>query len=132
MMVGLDTNVLVRYIMQDDPAQSAKATALIESLDADAPGYVTVVSVVELYWVLTSCYERSNEDFQQVMQVLLQTRQMVVEAADQVQRALRVFAHGKADFADCLIERAAAAAGCERTMTFDVKASRHAAMTLIG
>lgn len=132
MMVGLDTNVLVRYIMQDDAVQSAKATALIESLDADNPGYVTVVSVVELYWVLTSCYERSNEDFQQVMQVLLQTRQMVVETADQVQRALRVFAHGKADFADCLIERAAAGAGCERTMTFDVKASKHAAMTLIG
>ena len=132
MMVGLDTNVLVRYIMQDDPAQSAKATALIESLDADNPGYVTVVSVVELYWVLTSCYERSNADFQQVMQVLLQTRQMVVETADQVQRALRVFGQGKADFADCLIERAAAAAGCERTMTFDVRASKHAAMTLIG
>ena len=47
-MIGLDTNVLVRYIMQDDPKQSAKATKLIESLDADRPGYITMVSVVEL------------------------------------------------------------------------------------
>ena len=51
-MIGLDTNVLVRYIMQDDSKQSAKATKLIESLDADRPGYITMVSVVELYWVL--------------------------------------------------------------------------------
>ena len=54
-MIGLDTNVLVRYIMQDDPRQSPKAARLIESLDAENPGFVTVVSVVELYWVLTSC-----------------------------------------------------------------------------
>lgn len=130
-MIGLDTNVLVRYIVQDDPAQSAKATTLIESLGGDTPGFVSVVSVIELYWVLTSCYERSHDDFQQVMQVLLQTRQIVVEHADQVLRALRVFASGKADFADCLIERTSAAAGCAKTMTFDVKAAKHAAMTLI-
>ena len=132
MTVGLDTSVLVRYIMQDDSKQSAKATKLIESLDADRPGYITMVSVVELYWVLTSCYELTGQQVAQALEVMLQARQMEVEAADQVQRALRVFAHGKADFADCLIERAAAGAGCERTMTFDVKASKHAAMTLIG
>lgn len=53
-MIGLDTNVLVRYIMQDDPKQSAKASKLIESLDGNNQGYITMVSVVELYWVLTS------------------------------------------------------------------------------
>ena len=52
-MIGLDTNVLVRYIMQDDPKQSQKAVRLIESLDSTVPGFITVVSVVELYWVLT-------------------------------------------------------------------------------
>ena len=51
-MIGLDTNVLVRYIMQDDPKQSPKANELIESFDSDRPGFVTLVSVVELYWVL--------------------------------------------------------------------------------
>jgi predicted nucleic-acid-binding protein len=53
-MIGLDTNVLFRYIMQDDPRQSSKAAVLVESLDAHTPGFVGVVSLIELYWVLTS------------------------------------------------------------------------------
>lgn len=130
-MIGLDTNVLVRYIMQDDPRQSPKATTLIESLDADRPGFIGVVSVVELYWVLTSCYELTNDQARQALNVLLRTKQIVVDRADQVLRALRVFEAGKADFADCLIERTAASAGCEQTVTFDVNAARHAGMTLI-
>ena len=130
-MIGLDTNVLVRYIMQDDAKQSAKATKLIESLDSDAPGYITMVSVVELYWVLTSCYELKGQQVAQALEAILRTKQFLVERADQVMRALRVFGEGNADFADCLIERSASGAGCERTVTFDVKASKHAGMTLI-
>jgi len=130
-MIGLDTNVLVRYIMQDDPRQSAKATRLIESLEADRPGFIGMVSIVELYWVLTSCYDLTNDQVRQALDLLLRTRQIVVDQADQVLRALKVFETGKADFADCLIERAAAAAGCEKTMTFDVSAARHTGMTLI-
>lgn len=130
-MIGLDTNVLVRYIMQDDPKQSVRAAKLIESLDADNPGFVGLVSVIELYWVLTSCYALTNEQVSQAMEVLLRAEQIVVDRADQVLRALRVFEAGKADFADCLIERTAASAGCEQTMTFDVGAARHAGMTLI-
>ena len=130
-MIGLDTNVLVRYIMQDDPRQSAKATRLIESLEADRPGFIGMVSIVELYWVLTSCYDLTNDQVRQALDLLLRTRQIVVDRADQVLRALKVFETGKADFADCLIERAAAAAGCEKTMTFDVSAARHAGMTLV-
>lgn len=130
-MIGLDTNVLVRYIMQDDPRQSPKATALIESLDADAPGFVTLVSVVELYWVLSSCYELTDEQVKQALEALLRTRQILVDRADQVLRALRVFGDCKADFADCLIERTAAGAGCHQTMTFDVGAAKYANMTLV-
>jgi predicted nucleic-acid-binding protein len=131
-MIGLDTNVLVRYIMQDDPKNSPKATKLIESLDADNPGYITMVSVVELYWVLTSCYELTEQQAAQALEAILRTKQFLVERADQVMRALRVFGDGTADFADCLIERSAASAGCTQTMTFDVGASKHAGMTLIG
>lgn len=131
-MIGLDTNVLVRYIMQDDPKQSRQATELIESLDDDAPGFVTLVCVVELYWVLTSCYDLSDEQVKRALEALLRTRQIVVDRAEQVLRALRVFGDGKADFADCLIERAAAAAGCDRVLTFDVRASKYAGMTLLG
>jgi|UniRef100_UPI0040475658 predicted nucleic-acid-binding protein len=130
-MIGLDTNVLVRYIMQDDPKQSAKATALIEQLSPDNPGFITLVSVVELYWVLTSSYGLTAQQVKQALVVLLRAKQIIVDRADQVLRALRVFDDGKADFADCLIERTAAAAGCEQTMTFDVGAAKHAGMTLI-
>jgi len=99
-MIGLDTNVLVRYIMQDDPRQSARATALIEALDADRPGFVGVVSVVELYWVLGSCYNLPKDQIGQALNLLLRSRQIVVDRADQVLRALRMFGAGKADFVD--------------------------------
>ncbi len=130
-MIGLDTNVLVRYIMQDDPKQSRKATALIESLTDDHPGFITVVSVLELYWVLTTCYDLTDNQVKQALDVLLRTRQIIVDRADQVLRALRVFETSKADFADCLIERTASSAGCEQTLTFDVNAAKYAGMTLI-
>lgn len=130
-MIGLDTNVLVRYIMQDDPKQSSKASVLIESLDTDSPGFVALVSVVEVYWVLTACFDLSAKQAAQALEVLLRSRQLVVEQADQVFRALRMFEAGKADFADCLIERSAAAAGCTKTMTLDVSAARHAGMVLL-
>ena len=130
-MIGLDTNVIVRYIMQDDPKQSPKATQLIESLSNEAPGYITMVSVVELYWVLTSCYGLSDTQVTQALEAILRSKQLLVERADQVMRALRVFTVGKADFADCLIERAASGAGCTHTMTFDAAAAKHAGMALI-
>lgn len=131
-MIGLATNVLVRYIMQDDVKQSLKATKLIESLNSDNPGYITMVSIVELYWVLTVSYELTGQQAAQALEAILRTKQFLVERADQVMRALRVFEEGKADLADCLIERSASGAGCEQTMTFDVKASKYAGMTLIG
>jgi predicted nucleic-acid-binding protein len=130
-MIGLDTNVLVRYIMQDDAQQSPKATALIESLDADHPGFITIVSVLELYWVLTSCYDLTGLQVKEALEALLRAKQIVVDRADQVLRALRVFDAGKADFADCLIERTASGAGCTETMSFDAGAAKHAGMTLI-
>jgi hypothetical protein len=130
-MIGLDTNVLVRYIMQDDAKQSPQATKLMDSLDTDQPGFVSLVSIVELYWVLTSCYDLSGQQVKQALESLLRTKQIIVDRADQVLRALRVFDEGKADFADCLIERTASSAGCTETLTFDVGAAKHAGMRLI-
>jgi predicted nucleic-acid-binding protein len=104
-MIGLDTNVLVRYVAQDDPTQSPVATRLIESLTADAQGYVSVVSVVELVWVLTDCYALPKGELCEVLGTLLRTKEIVVAHADTVWQALRLFREGKADFADCLIEQ---------------------------
>ena len=130
-MIGLDTNVLVRYVAQDDARQSPKATRLIESLTVDAPGYVSLVSVVELVWVLTGCYASTRDKVCEVVETLLRTKEIIVAHADTVWKALRLFKEGKADFSDCLIERSANEAGCSYTTTFDRDAAKHCGMQLI-
>lgn len=130
-MIGLDTNVLVRYIMQDDSEQSPKATKLVESLTVNTPGFVPLVCVVESVSVLSSSYHLTRAQIIQALEALLRTKEVVVERADLVLKALRVFKAGTADFADCLIERTAASAGCRATMTFDVGAAKIAGMELI-
>ncbi len=131
-MTGLDTNVLVRYIMQDDARQSVLATRLVESLSAESPGFVPLVAAVELAWVLSSAYGLDRGQVVQAFENLLRTKEIAVERAEIVWKALRVFQGANADFADCLIERSAAAAGCERTMTFDRRAVKGCGMTLVG
>lgn len=131
-MIGLDTNVLVRYIMQDDARQSAQATRLVESLSVGSPGFVPLVSVVELAWVLSSAYDLDRTQLVLAFEGLLRTKEIVVERAETVWKAVRAFQDGSADFADCLIERSAAAAGCERTMTFDRGAAKGCGMVLVG
>lgn len=130
-MIGLDTNVLVRYVAQDDAKQSPKATRLIESLTADAPGYVSVVSVVELVWVLAGCYALTKEEICEVLETLLRTKEIIVANTDIVWKAARQFKASKADFADCLIEISANAAGCNYTATFDRDAVKYCGMKLI-
>lgn len=130
-MIGIDTNVLVRYIAQDHPAQSRKATALIERECSEAePGFVGLVVLAELVWVAQSCYSASREEQRQIVRRILETRQLAVQDAEAVWQALRLFEQSKADFADCLVERTAGAAGCVRTVTFD-KAAATIGMTLL-
>ncbi|MBA9900200.1 PIN domain-containing protein [Burkholderia cepacia] len=130
-MIGLDTNVLVRYFAQDDEVQSKKATALMESLSPERPGYVSQFALIEVVWVLGRCYGVEREQMKDIVESMIGTKELVVESADTVRKALRVFASSKADFADCLIERSGHVAECEYTATFDVSASKVAGMQLI-
>jgi predicted nucleic-acid-binding protein len=130
-MIGLDTNIMVRYVAQDNKEQSIKATRLIESLSAASPGYVGIITLVEMVWVMQGCYAATRQDICAVLKTLLQTREIVVAKADIVWQALRLFKEGKADFADCLIERLASEAGCDYTATFDRNASKYCGMRLI-
>ena len=124
-MIGIDTNVLVRYIAQDEPIQAKKATTLIETECSEAnPGFVGLIVLVEVVWVAESCYAASREDVAKIVRQLLDTRQLIVQEAESVWQALRCFESTKADFADCLIERLASTAGCAKTVTFDKKATR--------
>ena len=110
-MIGLDTNVLVRYVLQDDPRQSPRASRLIDALSADKPGFVPVVALVELAWVLGAGYELTRAQLAAVLETLLRSKELVIDRADLVMQALARFSAGGADFADALIERMAAAAG---------------------
>lgn len=130
-MIGLDTNVLVRYIMQDDAKQAKLASELMEALTVDEPGFIPVVAIIELVWVLSSSFALVRNQVVQALEVLLQTKEVQVENAEVVWRAVRLYRASAADFADCLIERSAAAAGCARTMSFDRGAVKNCAMTLL-
>jgi predicted nucleic-acid-binding protein len=130
-MIGLDTNVLVRYMMQDDSRQSPLATRLIESLSAQSQGFVPLVAVVELVWVLSSAYELGRDQLVEALEGLLRTKELVVEHAEIVWKAVRSFQSANADFADCLIACSAEARGCDRIMSFDRGAVKSGVMTLI-
>ena len=124
-MLGLDTNVLVRYIVQDDPGQATAAERLIEGrCTAQAPGYVGILVLVELVWVLTSAYDYEKAAVIPVIRQLLRTAEFTVEDRPTVWAALREFESGGADFADYLIAHRNHAHGCTRTCTFDLRAAR--------
>ncbi len=124
-MIGLDTNVLVRYVVQDDPAQSALATKLIETgLSQDSPGFVTSVTLCELVWVLADCYAADRTKISTVIEMLLATRQIRVERADLAWRALRAWQSTAADFSDALIGEIVVAHEGEKVVTFDRKAAK--------
>lgn len=123
-MIGLDTNVLVRYITQDDRRQAAKAARVIEEECSEThPGFVAAIVLVELVWVLDSCYGSGRAGIAAVLQRILRTKQLVVQDAETVWKAVRSFEAGKADFADCLIECIGSAYECDYTATFDKNAA---------
>lgn len=130
-MIGLDTNVLVRYVTQDDASQSPKATRLIESLSAQSPGHISLTAVVELVWVLAGCYAATRSEISDVLEALLRTKELEVAQAETVWKAVRQFRGSKADFADCLIAQSCADAGCSDTRTFDRGAAKHCGMQLV-
>lgn len=130
-MIGLDTNVIVRYIMQDEPTQAALATRAIESLGVNEPGFVSVVTIVELGWVLAACYDLDRAQVADAIEALLRVRELVVDRADSVVRAVGEFRRSRADLADCLISQFALDVGCLHTLTFDRDAARSGGMRLL-
>lgn len=124
-MVGLDTNVLVRYLAQDDAKQSALATRFIEGrLSAENPGFVSVVTLCEIAWVLAESYQADRKRIRDTVAGLLAAKQIVVERAELVWKTLRAWEGVPAEFSDVLIGQLAIAHGAEKTVTFDRTASR--------
>lgn len=130
-MIGIDTNVLVRYLAQDDPEQAALATRLLESLSSAAPAFVSQVVLAETVWVLRSCYAANASRIGHVIEMLLRTEAILVERAEVVWRALRRFRKNQGTFPDALVAELARAAGCERVYSFDRAAVKRSGMTLL-
>jgi len=130
-MIGLDTNVLLRFFLQDDLRQSPRSTALLDSLSPQNPGYISIVTLAELVWVFDRTYGKSRNEIGAFLRGLLESNDLVLEKYDAVSQAFRKFESSNADFSDCLIERLCASAGCSQTMTFDVGAAKSAGMVLL-
>jgi predicted nucleic-acid-binding protein len=132
-VIGLDTNVLVRYLAQDDPVQSGQATELIERrLSGENPGFVSVVAMVETAWVLDRAYHLADHEIAAAIERMLQADILVVENEQEVFTAMTALKEGRGSFADAIIAALAAAAGCSRTLTFDRKALRLPGFELVG
>ena len=124
-MVGLDTNVLVRYLAQDDTKQSPLASRFIENtLSSDNPGFVSVITLCEVVWVLSESYGADRKRIRDVLEGLLTAKQIVIERADIVWKALRAWEGVAADFSDALIGEITIASGGEITVTFDKGAAK--------
>lgn len=124
-MIGLDTNVLVRYLAQDDPVQSAGARAFIEQeLTEEVPGFISIVALVETVWVLERAYKLPRPEIAATVEAILRTTELTVEHEQAAFTAMLALKDGSGAFADTLIGALGAAAGCSHTVTFDRKASR--------
>ena len=124
-MIGLDTNVLVRYLTQDDPIQSPQATELIEHrLTARNPGFISVVAMAETVWVLERAYGLNGDQIADAIERTLQASELMVENEQQVFAAMTTLREGRGSFADALIGALGMRAGCSHTATFDRGALR--------
>lgn len=121
-MIGLDTNILVRYLTQDDPDQAKKATKEVEKgLSAGQMFFIADIVMCELVWVFESAYDYNRQEIVPVLENILRTRQFQFENKDLLWLSLAYYRKKKGDFADHLIGYIDQKAGCHETLTFDAE-----------
>lgn len=119
-MIALDTNVLVRFLVEDDEQQSRLAARLIKAaIERDGQLFISDIVLCETVWVLSSAYRFSRPEIAAALSGLLRARAVVFSSSDRLTRALEAYTKGKGDFADYLIREHARAAGAETVATFD-------------
>jgi predicted nucleic-acid-binding protein len=124
-MLGLDTNILLRYLTDDHPTLSPRARQIVERrLSVEAPGYINDIVLCELAWTLRSAYRLSRQVIADILSQLLLAPQLRVQGETQLRLALERFAVGPAGFVDCLLAERNHAQGCTETLTFDRDAAR--------
>ncbi len=130
-MTGMDTNILVRFFVQDDPDQCRRVDILLQSLSSRSRGFVPSVALAEFAWVLRKRYGVPKAQFIRHLEKLLDSPEIVLENEAALRQALVRFGSTNADFEDCLIERVCSEAGCARTVTFDAIAAKSSGMSLL-
>lgn len=131
-MIGLDTNVLLRYFTQDEPRQSKAARDLVDNrLTREEPGHVASIALAEFAWVLKRLYAASTEEIAEAIEGLLTTPTIAVEHKSLAWKALREFRASTVGFSDCLIAQINLDAGCETTYTFDRNAAKSSGFRLL-
>ena len=130
-MIGVDTNVLVRLIINDDQQQHSLAKKFFAGLSADFPGFVSLTTVIETVWTLRRSYAMDAETVGRFINKLLSSREIIVQAPAVVRRGMRDALEAKADFADAVISHLGIDADCDYTVTFDRSAANLPGMLLL-
>jgi len=131
-LIGLDTNVIIRFLAQDDEFQSPIATRVISRLSRDKPGFISSVVLAEIAWVLSRAYKAPREDIATTIEGLLRSTELIIENAEAAYRALGIYrASSSTEFPDALIAQTAALAGANETVTFDQRAAAELGMRLL-
>jgi len=131
-VTGLDTNVLVRYIVQDDAEQSLAATALIEGGEqAGETFFINQIVLCEVVWVMKRCYSAGRDQIGRLVEQILRTASFRVQRSAEAWSALNLYRKATSDFADCLIACTNRAADCTETATFDRQAAQTEGFRLV-
>ena len=131
-MIAIDTNVIVRFLVQDEPEQAGVAGAVIDALSETVPGFISREVLIELVWVLERAYRLSKPDIAGAIDGLLASAELVIEGAEEVGSALELYRNDGFGFADLMIAAAARRAGASELVTFDRKAARLPGVRLLG
>lgn len=131
-MLGIDTNVLVRFLVRDDEAQFEKANRLIKrEVGAKEDVFVSLLVLLETEWVLRSRYSLQKREIMEAISGLLDAAEVRLEDEPAIEETLFIWKDSAADFADCLIGAHNRRLGCRATATFDAKAVKLRAFVVL-
>ena len=131
-MIGIGTNVLLRFLLKDDARQAARASRFMrDEISAVQPGYVSLVTLLEIVWVLDSLYCFNAEQQMSVVEDLLAVESLEIAERAAVARAVTVSRDRRSDFQECLVAILGESAGCRATVTFDTRSAKRTGMTLL-
>ena len=130
-MIGVDTNVLMRYLLRDDKQQSQQAKAIMDGFTQQQPGFISITTLLEAMWLLRQTYKMPREDVLQIAHALVVSTSIHIQAESTVDEAIEIAQRGNFDLPDVLVSIFGRDAGCSHTLTFDRKAAMIPGMMLI-